>query len=194
MFEYIKGKVIDVTNNTATVDVNGIGYRLMIPLNISAPLAIMKEQALFFVSFVVREDSHTLYGFLKKEARDLFELLLTLSGIGPKTALAIVGHLEINNLQAAIAKGDVFILSKVPGIGKKTAQKLIIELKDKFKFATLSNTSLNMQNNVTTDALNALINLGYGMHEAKVAIDKVLEKDEKDQDVSALIASAIRNI
>jgi Holliday junction DNA helicase RuvA len=193
MYEYIKGKLVETSENIAVVDVNGIGYRVMIPLNIAHHLLVLQKEILFYLSFVVREDAHTLYGFLKKEERDLFEILLTLSGIGPKTALSIVGHLDIDHLQSAIASGDVFILSKIPGIGKKTAQKLIIELKDKFKFATLP-TSVNIKSNSVSDALHALMNLGYGMHQAKIAIDKVLEEDGNKDDVSELIAAAIRKI
>jgi holliday junction DNA helicase RuvA len=194
MFEYVKGTLVEITGNFAVIDVNGIGYKLMVSSNISKNSAVIKKDILFFVSFVVREDSQTLYGFLKKEERNLFELLLTLSGIGPKTALSIVGHLEIDHLQEAIAKEDIFIISKIPGIGKKTAQRLIIELKDKFNFNIMSECSSNMKSNNVSDALNALMNLGYGMHEAKIAIDKILKESEEPPEVSTLISAALRKI
>ncbi|MBU6446860.1 MAG: Holliday junction branch migration protein RuvA, partial [Verrucomicrobia bacterium] len=132
MFESIKGQLIDKTAVKAVVETGGIGYRLTIPFSAYTKLPSGGAVHLF-LSQVVREDSNTLYAFIEKEERDLFETLITLSGIGPKTALSIIGHLEMGAFHRAIHAADVRLLSKIPGLGKKTAEKLVIEMRDKVK-------------------------------------------------------------
>src|SRR5690242_7490893 len=118
MYEYIKGTLIEAAISKVVVEVQGIGYSLLIPFNDFSKLPVFGSTLIFYVSFVVREDSQKLYGFLNRSERDLFEDLLEVSGIGPKTSLCLVGHMEIRDLQAAITQGNTQLICKIPGIGK----------------------------------------------------------------------------
>src|SRR5579864_1178876 len=106
MFDYIKGTLAHSSPSCVTVDVQGAGYRLYIPLNNYAALPLLNAQIAFFVTFVVREDAHKLFGFLLQQERELFEHLIGISGIGPKTALALIGHMQIHDLKKAIQQGN----------------------------------------------------------------------------------------
>lgn len=193
MFDYLKAILVESKPLKVTVEVNGIGYRIWVPLHIQLP----PEDSLItlYVSPVIREDSHQLFGFLTRLERDFFELLITISGIGPKIALCLMGHLNLSDLHAAILKGNVEILSKTPGIGKKTAERLIIELRDKVTTLNLplSSTKNNNQQ-MQTDALSALIHLGYPANQAQKAIKMVLDQLEKEPDLGQLITSALKHI
>src|SRR5690606_26086648 len=112
----------------AVVETSGIAYRLAIGLNTYTHLPYLQQNVHLFLSHIVREDSQTLYAFFSQEERDLFETLITVSGIGPKTGLAILGHMALEALQRAISLADIALLSKIPGIGKKTAERLVIEM------------------------------------------------------------------
>ena len=131
MFDYIKGALISLTPHQAVVDVGGIGYLLYTPLSAFSAMPPIGEKILFYISSVIREDSHKNFGFLTREERDLFEKISAVSGIGPKTALALIGHLDSLALESAITTANSHLLSKIPGIGKKTAERLIVELRDK---------------------------------------------------------------
>jgi holliday junction DNA helicase RuvA len=142
---------------------------------------------------VVREDSHTLYGFLKQQERDLFELLITLSGIGPKTALALIGHVEYEHFYRAIAESDLRLLGKIPGIGKKTAERLVIEMRDKLKILDKSYPiSSDGKDLKISDAIQALINLGYPAFEAQKAVKIAQLKAGEKADTALLISLALR--
>jgi Holliday junction DNA helicase RuvA len=146
-----------------------------------------------YVSPVIREDSHQLFGFLTRLERDFFELLITISGIGPKIALCLMGHLDVSDLHNAILQSNVQLLSKTPGIGKKTAERLIIELRDKVKnlpIPAMQNSNQQMQ----SDALSALVHLGYPSHQAQRAIKTVLDHLEKEPDLGQLITAALKHI
>lgn len=145
---------------------------------------------------MVREDSHTLYGFLQKEERDLFETLLTISGIGPKTASSIIGHMEISTFQKAISNSDIRLLSKMPGIGKKTAERLVIEMRDKFKGKSKASISTLSSggNDLASDAVNALINLGYHALAAEQAVQEATKLNKDETDLGRLITAALRQI
>lgn len=150
---------------------------------------------MLFLSQVVREDSNTLYAFLVKEERDLFEVLITLSGIGPKTALAIIGHVELGAFQRAVAASDTRLLSKIPGIGKKTAEKLVIEMRDKFKtFGKKQVVAHLAADTLLSDALGALMNLGYNPVEAQKALQAVLEEKKEETDLGKIISAALQKI
>lgn len=193
MFESIKGQLIDKTPNRAVVETNGIGYRLAIALNTYTRLPPQGSVHLY-LSQVIREDSNTLYAFIEKEERDLFETLITLSGIGPKTALTIIGHLEIGAFQRAISAADVKLLSRIPGIGKKTAERLVIEMRDKFKGIKDKGATISQADGVFGDAMNALINLGYNALEAQKALHSVLEEKKGETDLGKVITAALQKI
>ena len=193
MFESIKGQLIDKTPIKAVVETGGIGYRLAIPFSTYTRLPSSGLVHLL-LSHVVREDSQTLYAFLEKEERDLFETLITLSGIGPKTALAIIGHLDIVAFQRAITAADVKLLSKIPGIGKKTAERLVIEMRDKFKGGKDKAIALSAADGLLGDAMNALLNLGYNPVEAQRAVQEVLTEKKEETDLGKVITAALQKI
>jgi Holliday junction DNA helicase RuvA len=195
MLEHIKGKLCHVESTKVVVDVQGVGYRIAIPLSLHSNLPQIGENVFLYVTLVIREDAHSLYGFLQMQDRDLFELLLTVSGIGPKTALSILSHLDAASFTAAISQANLFQLSKVPGIGKKSAEKLILEMKDKIKFwekgLSISIKKPSSDNLMSSDAISALMNLGYHPLQAQKAVQVALEK-HKPKNTSELITLALR--
>lgn len=195
MYESIKGVLKEKDPLKAVVEANGIGYRLSIPLSTYTKLPAVETSVHLHLSQVIREDQHTLYAFLLKDERDLFEVLITLSGIGPKTALAIIGHMEMSAFQRAIAAADVRILSKIPGIGKKTAERLVIEMRDKFKGKgkgiVVSPVS---SGGLLSDALHALLNLGYNPMQAQQALHAALQEKKDETDLGRLITAALQKI
>jgi Holliday junction DNA helicase RuvA len=197
VYEYIKGTLVDKDIQKAIVETGGIGYRLAIPLSTYTRLPALKTPIELFLSHIVREDTEPLYAFLTREERDLFELVITVSGIGPKTGLAIIGHVDIATFQRAIAGSDIRLLSKVPGIGKKTAERLIIEMRDKFKGkgkSALPSMPASFDGGVVSDAFSALVNLGYAPNEAQKAITSVMTGKKEDPDLGTLITAALREI
>lgn len=200
MYDYIKGTLVFISPLKITVEANNIGYLLNIPLSSYNKLPQINSPITCFVSLIVREDCHTLYGFMSQEERNLFEILITVSGIGPKTAVGIIGHLEIEHFQRAVLSSDVRLLSKVPGIGKKTAEKLIIEMRDKIKVLskelspTVYKLNYSQETSAVADALNALINLGYNHLQAQKAVNKALEEAKDEKDAGKLIALALKKM
>jgi holliday junction DNA helicase RuvA len=196
MYESIRGTLKDKAPHQAIIECNGIGYRLSIPLSTYTRMPALETDVTLYLSQVVREDAHTLYAFIQKEERDLFEILLSISGIGPKTAAAIIGHMEINAFQRAIASSDIRLLSKMPGIGKKTAERLIIEMRDKFKGKGKS-AALPIPaagTGIAYDAMNALDNLGYNALDANQAIQAALKTNPNETDLGRLITASLRHI
>lgn len=199
MFEYIKGTLTETSPLKVTLETHGIGYSLLIPLSTYSKLPQLGKEAVLYVSQVIREDSNKLYGFIHRDDRDLFEKLTNVSGIGPKTALALLGHLDISDLQLAITSTNTTLLCKVPGIGKKTAERLIIEMKDKVLQMSSSKQKTQIadqepKNHLFSDALQALINLGYHPLQSQKAVKTVLEAHKNEIDLGALITSALRSI
>ena len=199
MYDYIKGTLTSITPTKITINVNGIGYLLHIPLSAYCNLPQINSPVTCFTSFIIREDSHTLYGFLLKQERDLFEMVITVSGIGPKTGLTLIGHLDINHFNSAIASSNIRLISKVPGIGKKTAERLIIEMRDKIKIIEKdiipSKSSINRSDDsYVSDALNALLNLGYNHIQAQKAINKAVEENKSENDIGKLISLALKKL
>lgn len=190
MIAYVKGKLISHQLNRAVVEVNGIGYDLLIPF--SSVLPTLGKEVLLHTSLVVREDSHTLYGFLTFEEKDLFLLLLNVTGIGPKMALNIIGHLSLERLTEIISQAEVTLLSKIPGIGKKTAERLIVELKDKL---SASPTQFQVKLTPTlADAQSALINLGYSSTQAEKAVKKTIASHGEALKLPELITLSLKHI
>lgn len=195
MYESMKGILIDKSPAKAIVETGGIGYRLTIPLSTYTRLPALEKSVQFFLSQVVREDSNTLYAFLIQEERDLFETLITISGIGPKTAVAIIGHMEMGAFQRAIAAADIRLLSKIPGIGKKTAERLVIEMRDKLKGGKKDKAiPLTAADGVIGDAINALLHLGYNPLEAQKAVQAALEEKKDESDLGKIITAALQKI
>jgi Holliday junction DNA helicase RuvA len=178
MIALLRGTLAYKSSDHVIIDVGGVGYRLFIPLSTFYSLPETGDVSLFTHTHV-REDALLLYGFLSMEEKDLFGILISISGIGPKLAVNILSHIPAKDLKRAIATGDIKRLSSLPGIGKKTAERLVLELKDKVGPVhdlpeaddVKSNTSVV---DISNDVISALINLGYKENQAR----KVLESME----------------
>lgn len=198
MYAYLKGRLAVSTPSSATIDINGMGFQVFISPYTFNRLPQNGETLTLFTSFIVRENSQALYGFLATEEKQLFESLLDVSGVGPKMALSLTGHLTPDELLGAILKQDVKSLSKVPGVGKKTAERLILDLKDKaLKLAGPNPKAYQLTAPIDPemeDALSALINLGYSSAIAEKALKKVRESSKEPLALGQLITLALRAI
>lgn len=175
MIEYIKGSIAEITPAYAVIDNNGIGYMINISLYAYEKLQGTQQEAMLYIYEAIREDAHVLYGFVDKRERELFMLLISVSGVGPNTARMILSALTPDDLSASIATGNVNSLKMVKGIGAKTAQRIIVDLKDKIK--TDSSTLLSMtpaNNEVYEEALAALIMLGFTQTMSQKVLAKLL--------------------
>lgn len=173
MYAYIDGIVNDINPSNIVLDNNGIGYEVVVanPYEYS-----LEEKVRVYISQQVREDSNTLYGFKNKEQKSVFLLLLKVKGVGPKSALAILAGAKSSEIINAIENSDVTYMTKFPGVGKKSAQQIILDLKGKIEF--ISEDSTNLQNNVyLSDAILALEALGYSKKELEKVEKKLSEFD-----------------
>lgn len=200
MYEYLKGILVEATPLRAVLEVHGVGYTLTIPFNNYSKLPALGAPLTLYTTLVVREDSQRLFGFLTQQQRTLFESLIEVSGIGPKTAVALIGHMEVADLQGAITQGNTQMICKIPGIGKKTAERLIVEMRDKIKktFTSAGGTQTTSSelggDSVVHDALSALLNLGYNQAQSQKALTTALGKTEGEPELAQLITSALRHI
>ena len=195
MFEYFRGKLALATPTKAVIDINGVGYAIQISLKTFQKLPQLETDVLIYVAPVIREDEHTLYGFLTLEEKNLFYQLTSVSGVGPKTAVTILGHVDVVDFQLAVMQGNAALLSKMPGIGKKTAERLVMELKDKFQNTPASTPNSNISlasRSAATDAVSALINLGYHPLDAQKRVQKTQEAHKKELSLSELITHSLR--
>ena len=203
MFAFIRGALIEASSTFLIVETHGIGYRIFTSGNTLKHIPQLGEAILVHTSFIVRELSQTLYGFIFAQERDLFEALLEINGIGPKLALSFVGHMTIPELQKAVAQDDVRTLCKVPGIGKKTAERLLIDLRDKIANLMPIDPSgyfvqapPDSRTQMIRDAMSALINLGYTQTVAQKAIKKTMQEmpGEDKIELPQLITNALKNV
>lgn len=164
MIATLHGKIQARTEDALIVNVGGVGFRVRVPTNTLANLGAVGSEVQLFTHLHVREDEISLYGFATEDERNLFETLLTVSGIGPKVGLGILSAAPADTLRIAIAQGNVDMLTAIPGIGKKTAQRLILELKGKIDVSGLGEVSELTP--LDKDVIDALINLGYSAAEA----------------------------
>ncbi len=168
MIASIEGKVAHTGKDHAIMVAGGIGYKVFVPFPTLERLTL-NETGFLHTLLIVREDSMTLYGFATEHEQDVFEILLSVNGVGPRLALAILSHLSLESLKNAVIGERAEILTRVPGIGKKTAQKILIELKDKLKLG-LDTAPVTAFDDVNSDVLDALVALGYSIVEAQTAI------------------------
>jgi len=187
MIASIQGKLAARESDHIIIAVNGIGYKVYTPHSTADRLN--DDEVFLHTHLVVREDSLTLYGFATSSERSLFETLLTISGVGPRVALAILGTLSIDNLRNAVVSDRSEILTRVPGIGKKTAQKILFELKDKLPVG-LDAAPVDSFDDVNSDVIDTLVALGYSIVEAQTAV-QALPKDAPD-DVEERVRLALQ--
>lgn len=191
MYAFISGKIAEITPAYAIVDNHGIGYFINITLNTFTAIGEQTEVKLY-THLQVLEDAHNLFGFFTAKERDMFELLISVSGVGCNTARLILSSLTVDELSTAIANDDIRTIQAVKGIGSKTAQRLVVDLKDKVKKAEYSETFVEPVNNtVKNEALSALVILGFSKNAASKALDKLL-KQSPDTSVEVLIREALK--
>jgi holliday junction DNA helicase RuvA len=197
MIAHLRGRLLSKTPNQAIVDCNGVGYDVSISVTTFSELPAEGTEAKLFIHTHVREDQIALFGFADTQEKRLFERLLTISGIGPKLAITVLSGISSDRLVAAIRGGDHATLTKVPGIGKKTAERVVLELKDKLDdlaVPTADSTGPH-RGPVGDDALSALVNLGYPRPVAQKAIETAIEKNPSAaEDFEALFRAAMAAI
>jgi Holliday junction DNA helicase RuvA len=177
MYAYIQGKLVEKNPAYAIIDVQGVGYFLNISLNTYILLG-ESEQCRLFTHHVVREDAQLLFGFATEQERDLFRLLISVSGVGPNTARLILSSLKVNDLINAITGAKVGVLKSIKGIGEKSAQRIIVDLKDKVERAEQEPQKIDdAHNTVRLEALSGLVTLGFQRKLAEKALDHVLQAE-----------------
>lgn len=197
MIAGLKGVVLEKNLNDAVIDVNGVGYRVFFSLLSLARLPDEGQPAKVRVRTVVREDALDLFGFLSRQEEEMFLLLTSVSHVGPKLALNVMSGLEVNDLAQAIARGEIARLTKIHGVGKKTAERLVLELKDKVKFITLEGRSAGSESaapasGAKSDLVKALVNLGYKAQQAEKAAEVASEQAGPDAPFEALFREALK--
>jgi Holliday junction DNA helicase RuvA len=170
MIASIQGKIAAKSRDHVVITTGGIGYKVFAPYSTLEKLS--GDEAYLLTVLIVREDHLALYGFATPAEREVFEILLTISGVGPRTALAILSTLTVDNLKNAVLAERPEMIARVPGIGSKTAQKILIELKDKLKL-DLGTTAIAGFDDLNSDVLDALVALGYSIVEAQTAIQSL---------------------
>lgn len=175
MIGRLNGVLLEKTPPLVLIDCNGVGYECEVPMSTFYNLPAIGEKVVMLTHFVVREDAQLLYGFGSVQERATFRQLLKVNGIGAKSALSILSGVSIDELIHAITLQEVGMLTRIPGVGKKTAERLLLELKDKFAVDGLTNANLAPKS-ANSDVLNALISLGYNEREALAAV-KLLPAD-----------------
>jgi len=180
MITFLHGKLVEALPTQAVIEVHGVGYEVLIPLSSFNQLPQPGEQVRLLTHLAVREDAHTLYGFMSAAERDLFRLLInTVSGIGPKIALNVLSGMNVTMFRGAVASGDVKALSQISGVGRKTAERIVVELKDKIGEAGAWEASserrgLSAHDQKINDAVLALIALGYKQADAHEAVRQAM--------------------
>ncbi len=196
MIDYIKGEITELNPTYAVVETAGIGYFINIALPVYSALNGQKNGKLY-VYEVIREDAHSLFGFLNQADRQLFLMLISVSGIGANTARMIMSSYAVAEIQQMIATGNAVALSSIKGIGAKTAQRIIVDLKDKIiKLNVISDVDLPQQQisgEVRDEAVSALVMLGFAANVSQKAVDGIL-KSQSDVSVEQLIKLALKNI
>jgi Holliday junction DNA helicase RuvA len=193
MISFLKGVFVFKSPAVVSVDVNGVGYEVHISLNTYSKIQNL-EQGVLFTHLHIREDAHLLYGFYDKAEKEIFLNLISVSGIGASTARVMLSYAKADELVGAIITGDSRALEGIKGIGKKTAERVILELKDKLaKLPQESNISPMKHNSLHHDALNALLALGINRHAAEKAIQQIVKTDP-NQKIEDIIKQALKTV
>ena len=193
MIGYLRGRLFRKTPQDLIIDAGGVGYRVLVPISTFCRLPDPGEETQLYIHTHVREDLFVLYGFGTPIEQELFEKLISVSGVGPKVALAVLSGIETDDLLLAIRDNDVARLTRVPGIGKKTAERLILELKDKLKYITAASPMSAPPVAKRDDLLSALGNLGYSENEAERAAVEALRVNP-EAPLGDLLRDALRAI
>ncbi len=200
MISYIKGRLSEVADGVIVVENNGIGFNIHVPATVISSFNSVGDEVKVYTYLQIREDAHSLFGFLSRDDLDIFKMLINVNGIGPKGALAILSTISPDDLRFAIISDDAKLIATAPGIGSKTAQKLILELKDKIKldeaFEKLTDNKSSAKGDDTlvarNEAVEALVSLGYGSTEAMHAVREVADVDMTDSE--AILKAALKKL
>ena len=195
MFAYIRGKLVFKNNENTIIDVGGVGYSLQTPYSTYVSLPELESEVKLYTYMAVREDNVSLFGFYSLEEKKIFEQLISVSGIGPKLAVGVLSDITPADFSLAVITDDVNRLTKISGIGKKTAQRIIIELKDKMKSVEIDNTVetpvlRSVVNNDVEEAISALQVLGYSNKDAVSMVNAVIQDGMK---VEEIVKLALKN-
>ena len=200
MITFLAGKLAAALPTQAIVDVNGVGYEVLIPLSSYDRLPAVGQSVSVLTHLHVREDAHLLYGFMTPSERDLFRLLVNnVSGIGPKLALAVLSGMSVSNFKSAVVNNDVASLSKISGLGKKTAERIVLELKDKlgvvaaWEAASAANAP-TAEESQANEAVLALIALGYKQVDAHKTVRELQEKQPEITTAEDLVKQALKRM
>ena len=193
MITQIRGRLVEKNPTEVVIDCNGVGYLLHISLNTFSALP-NDENVILYTHLSIREDAHTLFGFIDKTEREVFKLLISVSGVGPSIARTMLSSMTSEEIQKAIASENVRLIQSVKGIGAKTAQRVIVDLKDKIlKTFDIDEVSVHTNNTNKDEALSALEVLGYNRKLSEKIVNAIL-KENQDSSVEAIIKSALKNL
>jgi Holliday junction DNA helicase RuvA len=193
MIAHIQGRLVEKTPTDVVIDCNGVGYQLHISLH-TYSLIPNSEKVKLFTYLQIKEDAHTLFGFIEKSEREIFKLLLSVSGIGASIARTMLSSMEPKQILQAIASGDVHTIQSIKGIGAKTAQRVILDLKEKvLKVYDLDEVSMSLNNTNKDEALSALEVLGFNKKLAEKAVDKIV-RENPDATIESIIKQALKNL
>src|SRR6478672_6697478 len=200
MITFLNGKLVNALPTQAIVDVGGVGYEVFIPLSSYDKLPAVGQAIRILTHLVVREDAHVLYGFMTAAERDLFRLLVNhVSGIGPKLALAVLSGMSVSNFKSAVVNSDIASLSKISGLGKKTAERIVLELKDKlgvvaaWEVASAAHAP-SAEQSQANEAVLALIALGYKQVDAHKTVRESQEKERDIKTAEELVKVALKRM
>jgi Holliday junction DNA helicase RuvA len=196
LISYIRGTLAEKTPARVVVEVRGLGYEILIPLSSYDSLGDEGSEVLLFTHFHVREDSHQLFGFATRKERRLFEMLISISGIGPRSALTILSGVSVDDFCTAIARDEVSFLTAISGIGRKTAERLIVELKGRiseYQAEVGEVAGITSAQDSIAEAVRALMALGFTRSAARRAVDKCVDEAQGDLAIEEMIRGALRH-
>jgi Holliday junction DNA helicase RuvA len=191
----LKGELARTEADYVVIDVNGVGYKVHLPLSIMAQLPPVGNPTQLLIHTAVKEDSITLYGFIEDSEQKLFELLLTVNGVGPKSALNILSVIPVEQIVGAVSSDDHRLLSRVPGVGTKTAQRIVLDLKEKVQGWEIASRGVGLVEpgqRAAQDAVEGLIGLGYKRDDARAAIEEALKNVQDKQDAGGIVRAALK--
>ena len=191
MIGSLRGKLADKRPNQVLLDVNGVGYQVLIPLSTFAALGALHDETTLLIHTHVREDQFNLFGFITAREKQCFEMLISASGVGPSLALKILSGMGIEELVPAIRKGDLAQLVRIPGVGRKTAERIVLELRDKVSAVDVREAGKpSTRSQLESDVASALVNLGYDERTVERAIEK--SRGAADSDFETLLRTSLQ--
>jgi Holliday junction DNA helicase RuvA len=195
MISYVKGILDHKEPGHVIIDVSGLGYEVFIPLSTYEKLPALGNQVKLHTHHHIREDAMQLYGFISQEEKDTFVLLMTISGVGAKVALSVLSAVSVDEFRRSVAQGDMKSLTKIPGIGKKSAERMMLELKDKVGMIHVDTDTARIFEPVSiNEAVSALLNLGASPQMAEFAVYKAEKILGKDARIEEIIAQALKSM